>query len=515
MLRQMPSARWCWLPAAITAVCGAGCNDRAPLSLPVVDAAPPSDAGPGSGSLAWAIPVGVGAPGGGSTTVTALVPLSDGGVIVTGRLAGTVSFAADKTLAAPAGAGDAFVARYRSDQRLVWVRQLSAAGQALVIAGAAGLGNDEFAIVGWFAGTLTLPVIPGGGAASTLASAGGLDLFAARLASDGSVRWAVRAGGPGDDIARAVGAASNGAGGTVLAIAGASGAGAVFGPGEPGQTTAAIDDGPIFAARLSADSGALAWVRFAGGGIPSQAYSLAVGGPAPAVLVAGYANGMAPFGAGTAHATVLDPASSGRAFVARWESTGDFTWVRGVGGSQGEGDAVTVTASGAPVLAGVFEGQARFGDGAGAVTLAADGQGTGCFVTGLGVDGSVAWARRLAGEGVRPWRIRAAGSGDLLIAASFGGALTIDPDGSHPSTLAGAGGNDALFARLDSRGALRWAATGGGPGEDDGIDVGFDAGGFVLGAGNYVGPAAFGSGSLAVTLMSGTDGAGFVLRLAP
>ena len=510
----MPSARWCWLPAAMTALCGAGCNDRAPLS-PAADAAPPGDAAPAPGSLAWAIPVGAGAPGGGSTTVTALVPLSDGGVIVTGQLAGTVSFAPDKTLTAAAGAGNAFVARYRADQRLVWARPLSATGQALVIAGAAGLPGDELVIVGWFAGTLTLPFVPEGGLPRPIDSAGGLDLFAARLASDGSVRWQAGAGGPGDDIARTVGAASDGAGGMVLAIAGASSAGAVFGPGEPGQTSAAIDDGPIFAARLDAGTGALAWVRFAGAGIPSQAYSLAVGGPAAAVLVAGYVNGMAPFGAGTAHATVLDPSSSGRAFVARWESTGDFSWVRGVGGSQGEGDTVTVTASGAPVLAGVFAGQARFGDGAGAVTLVADGQGTGCFVTGLGVDGSVAWARRFAGEGVRPWRIRTAGPGDLLIAASFGGALTIDPDGPNPSMLAGAGGDDALFARLDARGALRWAATAGGPGEDDGLDVGLDADGFVLGGGNYIGPATFGSGSLAVTLMSGTDGAGFVLRLAP
>jgi hypothetical protein len=509
----MRYARWGWLPAAVAAVSGAACDDRAPLSAPV-DGAPPGDAAPAPGSLTWAIPVGVAAPGGGSTTVTALVPLSDGGVIVAGRLAGTVSFAPDKTLTATAGAGDAFVARYRSDQRLVWVGQLSTGGQTVVIAGAAGLPGDELVIVGWFAGVLTLPAVPGG-AQLMLASAGGLDLFAARLAADGSVRWAVRAGGAGDDIARAVSAASDGSGGTVLAIAGASGAGAVFGAGEPGQTTAAIDDGPIFAARLDADHGTLAWVRFAGGGIPSQPYSVAVGGPAAAVLVAGYANGMAPFGAGTAHATVLDPSSSGRAFLARWESTGDFTWVRGVGGSQGEGDAVAVLASGAPVLAGIFEGQARFGDGASAVTLTADGQGTGCFITELGLDGSVAWARRFAAEGVRPWRIRVSGPGDLLIAASFGGALTIDPDGPHPARLAGAGGNDALFARLDSRGALRWAATGGGPGEDDGFDIGIDADGFVLGGGDYVGPAMFGSGTLAVTLMSGTDGAGFVLRLAP
>ena len=251
------------------------------------------EAGPPPGVLDWAVSIGAqpSPAAAGTTTVKAVVALDDGGAIVAGSFTGSVAFASDTIRDGTPGSG--FVARYRRDQRLVWVHVLgaSAGDGRVVVADAASLGDGETIVAGWFDGTLTERR---DGAPLAVASAGGLDAFVARLASDGSVRWIKRAGGPGDDIARgvAVGAAAGGA--PSIAITGAIGGGAVFGPGEAAETRAAALDGPVFAARMDGD-GALVWARFAGGGVPGQGYGVAHDAAA-AVAVTGYVNGAAAFG---------------------------------------------------------------------------------------------------------------------------------------------------------------------------------------------------------------------------
>src|SRR5580692_8017257 len=180
------------------------------------------DAGPASGAVDWGIVVGPAARTGGSTTVTAVVPLSDG--IVAGGFVGTVAFAPDVTQTASAPRG-AYVARYRSDQRLVWVTTFAAPAGDVEIADLAPLDGGEVAVAGWFGATLTIADTGGDSAGATLTSAGGLDLFVARLASDGSLRWSKRAGGPDDDIARGVASRIDASGAVAIALTGAIGPG--------------------------------------------------------------------------------------------------------------------------------------------------------------------------------------------------------------------------------------------------------------------------------------------------
>jgi len=474
-----------------------------------------TDAGAAPGVLDWAIPVGSqpSPAAAGATTVKAVVALDDGGAIVAGSFTGSVAFAPDTIRDGSPGAG--FAARYRRDQRLVWVHVLGAEGGRVVVADAAALGDGEIVVAGWFDGTLTerrdtAPI--------TVASAGGLDAFVARLASDGSVRWIKRAGGPGDDIARGV-AVGAGAGAAVsIAITGAIAGGAVFGPGEAAETRASISDGPVFAARLDGE-GALVFARFAGGGVPGQGYGVAHDGAA-AIAVTGYVNGVAAFGNDVRGAPVsIDPAA-GRAFVARWDSGGRLLWAQPLAGPMGEGDAIAIGAGGAIVAVGLFQGQARFGAGAAAPALIADSPGqSGAYVAAFAGDGATLWARRLVGIGIHPWRLRAGPEGDLLLAASFGGGIVLDPDGARPLTLFSTDrSTDALFARLAADGSLRWANAGGGPGAEQGVDFTAARDGSSWAVGTYYGPAAFGSGSAfgagpAVSLDSGTDGGSFLLRL--
>lgn len=515
--------------ASACAVASLACSER-PLPLraeptgsdagadhgpsPVDAGAAPGEAGVPPGVLDWAVAVGAqpSPAAAGSTTVKAVVATDDGGAIVAGSFTGSVGFAADVIRDGTPGSG--FVARYRRDQRLVWVHVLGAESGRVVVADMSSLGDDEVAVAGWFDGTLAerrdvAPIV--------VPSAGGLDLFVARLASDGSVRWIRRAGGPGDDIARGVAASADTGGAASIAITGAIADGAVFGPGEAGETRALGGAGPVFAARLGGD-GALVWARFVGGGVPGQGYGVAHD-RAAAVAVTGYVNGVAAFGNDVSGVPVsIDPAV-GRAFVARWDAGGRLLWAQPAAGPAGEGDAIAVTAEGAIIATGLFQGQARFGAGGPAPVLTADSPGKDAvYVAAFATSGATMWARRLTGIGIRPWRVRSSSDGDVLVAASFGGGVVVDPDGPMPLTIYASGDTDALFVRLGGDGALRWAAAGGGPGGEQGADFTRTHDGATWAVGTYHGPAAFGTGSAfgagtAVRLESGTDGGSFLLRL--
>src|SRR5262245_36223751 len=108
---------------------GAACSAR-PLAIPdggASDAGAIGDAGVAAqpSRFDWGIPVGApSAPSlAGWTQAARVVSAGDGGAIVAGRFGGSVAFAPDKTIAGDeAGAG--FVARYRRDQRLIWVTPL-------------------------------------------------------------------------------------------------------------------------------------------------------------------------------------------------------------------------------------------------------------------------------------------------------------------------------------------------------------------------------------------------------
>jgi hypothetical protein len=512
--------------AALAALAALAACARAPLpaapgTSPAVDGgdgggvpeAGAPDAGADAGRappLDWGIAVGaqVAPTVAGATHVGAVVPVSDGGAVVGGNFVGTVSFALDRTLTDD-GSGSGYVARFRRDQRLVWVVELH--GDEVAVSDLAGLGNDEVVAVGWFAGTLRID--QAGGSSIAVPSRGGLDAFAARFAADGSVRWLTTGGGPGDDIARAAAALVSGTDGSALiALTGAVGDAVVFGSGATAVGPSAPASGPIYVARLDGNGGVRS-VSFAGGGVPGQGYGVAIDGLG-ATVATGFVNGPSSFGTSPAGVPVTVDPAAGRAFVARWDVSARLEWALPIAGPNGEGDAVAIDGAGQILACGQFEDQVAFGSGPNARSLTSDtpgGQGT--YLVALDASGATLWARRLAGLGTRPWRLRAAPGGAWLIAGWFGGGILLDPDGPSPARLFSAGGNEAMFVRLGSDGVLDWAFGGGGPGDDEGFDLAAASDGTSWAVGDYAGPATFGAGSAAVTLDSGTDGNGFLLHL--
>ncbi|HSS40574.1 MAG TPA: hypothetical protein VLT58_17545, partial [Polyangia bacterium] len=133
-----------------------------------------------------------------------------------------------------------------------------------------------------FTGVFTRDALFG---STTLTSSGGRDLFVARYANDGTLLWAVEAGGQLDDEGSAIAALSDGS----IAVAGYFSGTAVFGrgtahevsltsPGPPGQ----ID---LFVARYTPDGDVL-WAQEAGGNSQEFALGLAARPDGGVVLMA-------------------------------------------------------------------------------------------------------------------------------------------------------------------------------------------------------------------------------------
>jgi hypothetical protein len=455
----------------------------------------------------------IGVTGGGFSRITGVVPLADSGVVVVGGFREVGRFAPDKTLTARGGL-DGFVARYRLNQTLAWVAQIGGPEDD-VISDVATLPGGEMAITGWFAGTAVFRPATANTLEIAVTSAGLDDCFLAQLASDGSVRWARRAGGSAHaDISRGIATSASGR----LAITGAVGPSAVFGPGEARQTVVPPGDGPIFVAMYQAD-GQLDWVRFSIGG-PGQGYGIAMIGLEDSPVITGYFNGMAVFGAGADGAGGRALAQSdGRAFLARYASNGALAWVKQMAGSEGEALSASATPQGQIAAVGTFEGSAEFGAGEPARTeLRGEVRGeVGAFVARFEPTGQLIWARRVAARGVRASSVRLLQDGALLIGGIFAGSPIIGPDGPEPITVSSMGNLDVLFTRFSQGGDLRWTAQVGGLGDDEGGAMAQTPDGALWGTGRYIGPARFGDGEpRATTLGSGTDGSGFAARfLAP
>lgn len=184
------------------------------------------------GALAWAKRT----EGPGNAWARGLAAAPDGGALVTGSLDADVTFGPGDPLAATlSAAGPAeFVARWDGAGALAWARASSSTrifpeGSGVVRGSAEGealaaLAGGGALVAGHFDARSTF--WPG-----EVATAGDLDLFVARLAPDGGVRWLRRGGGAGAELADAALLGEDGA----LVVAGRAGPSATFGAGEPGE----------------------------------------------------------------------------------------------------------------------------------------------------------------------------------------------------------------------------------------------------------------------------------------
>lgn len=267
---------------------------------------------------------------------------SGGNIYVTGDFQNTANFGSTNLVSA--GSFDCFLAKYTSAGNLIWLKQISGTGDDEPF----GLTLDNLGnpcVVGQFANTISFGT-------TNLTSAGNWEIFVAKYDTSGNLIWARRAGGTGQDAAVDVAADKSGN----LFVSGYFRTNASFGSF---ALTAASSPNNAFSDGFIAkyDSGGnVIWARGFGGSGNDVAFK-AVPDDAGNVSVTGFFNNTANFGA-----TNLTSAGSDEIFIAKYSSAGNLLWVKQAGGigSDEAGDLIMDNA-GNSYISGYFSTNATFG----------------------------------------------------------------------------------------------------------------------------------------------------------
>jgi hypothetical protein len=337
----------------------------------------------------------------------------------------------------------------------------------------AALADGSTIVTGSFGGTATFGSV-------AVTSAGGADVYVARLSPVGTWTWVATVGTSGTDVGRAITALPDGSAVVTGQIAGA----AAFG----GTTVTAFGGADVFVARIS-PTGEWQWATSAGGSGADDGRGITALPDGSAVVVGSIASS-ASFGA-----TALAGAGGADLFAARVDPDGAWTWARRGGGTGGDhAAAVTAHPDGSVVLTGWFEGTASFGGTA----LSATG-GDDLVVAKLSPGGDWTWVVRAGGSGQDAGRaVTVHGDGSAVVAGTLGGAAVV-----AGTVLTPVGGTDLLLAAITSDGVWRWAVTGGSTADDHlrGTVARLDGSTFV--AGQLGAPATL--GTVAVPSAGGVD----------
>jgi len=285
------------------------------------------------------------------------------------------------------------------------------------------------------------------------------NFFIARYNQDGTLAWAKSAVSDGmDDSGFAVIALSDN---SCIAV-GQFMRSAVFGAGEPNETTLSTPSGrAIFLARYNPD-GTLAWAKSA---ISNSSWEKANGVVELSdgtLGVAGRHGDGAVFGAGEPNETALEASGHADIFIARYNEDGTLLWVKGAGGTsfEDEGAAICALSDDSMVITGSFGRDAVFGAGEPNETTLHEASDSGdVFVARYDKDGSLLWARRGGsatlwdhGMGLSPL------PDDSFIATGWHG-----PASSFNDTPLGSDGrNDVFVIRYTQDGEILWAHRAGG-----------------------------------------------------
>ncbi len=363
-----------------------------------------------NGQLAWVRHCG----GVADDSGRGLAVADDGSVLVAGAFTDVATFGAgeaNETTLSSAGGEDIFVARFADDGSLLWAH------------GAGGIDHDRAQdlalaadgaafVVGEYQSTALFG--EGGAGETSLPFYRARDIFVARYEADGTLAWVRRAGGDGENIGRAIATSADGG----LLITGEFRESAIFGEGQPNQTTlVSRSAADVFVAKYGAD-GALAWARRMGSASETDAsddvgWDIA-GASDGGVYVTGEFGENAIFGEGDSAQTTLVATALSNLFVCKLDGDGVLSWVaRSKGSFSDAGIGVAETDDGGAVVTGRFHGSTKFDNEAG-VPVELESRGLFDIMTArYSADGALVWAKHAGGY-----------SGD-----DTGNGVAVGPDG--------------------------------------------------------------------------------------
>lgn len=356
-------------------------------------------------------------------------------------------------------------------------------------------------VTGYFGGTVDFD--PGAGV-TELRGSPPADIFLAKYAPDGALRWARHiGGGQGADMPHTVVVAP---GGDLLLLGYFTGT-VDFDPLEGTTLLSSSGARDVFMARFDSAGRLLRAVGFGGSG-DDEGMDLevdAAGGVYVTALLTGTAD-VDPGPGVVAHTSL----GTGDLFVARY--TGDFAhvWSFRVGADgEDQGAGIDVDAAGNVYVSGSFQRTVDFDPGPGVRALTSAGVND-LVVAKYDGGGNHLWSQRAGGPGndvMAPGGIDLDSEGRVLLTGRFAGTVDFDP-GAGVASLRSEGVEDVFVARFREDGTYDLAFRLGSTALDGGHRVVVDAAGDMLVGGWFRGSVDFdpGEGSARVTAV-GADGA--------
>ena len=315
---------------------------------------------------------------------------------------------------------------------------------------------------------------------TTLTNTGGYDSFLVKYNSRGQVQWLKHFFGDASDFGLALAVDSSGSAYVVgnfysdvltldsFAVTNSTG-------------TSASD---IFAAKFDSD-GNTQWLRRFGGDGTDTAFHVAVDHSYNVLITGSFFSTTIAFDS----VTLTNASTDTDMFLVKLDSAGHVLWARRAGGPKGDtGYRMVVDADNNCYVTGYFNTSATFGTTA---LISAGGFDT--YIAKYDSAGNLQWVTSGGGTGTdEGFCIAQDAAGNSYITgyfssttATFGGQV-----------IHSAGGNDIFTAKISPSGAVLWAKSAGGAGDDRGRAVAVDAHGNAYVTGYFSGSATFGTTSL-------------------
>ncbi len=294
--------------------------------------------------------------------------------------------------------------KYSPNGELLWYRQFGGSehdyGTSISVD---NVGNVY--VTGQFQGTADF-------GSFNLISTGGMDIFIAKIDSDGNWLWVKHTGSNSDDYGRSISVDNVGN----VYVTGSFAGTASFGI----TTLSSSGSNDIFIAKMDSEGNWL-WAEGAGGSSTDVGYSISVDNDGD-VYVTGYFEGTADFGN-----ISLSTEGAQDIFVAKIDSSGNWVWAERAGGQTNDySQSISVTNNGV-YITGNFSTLADFGP----YTLSSNDIGTNqrdIFIAKLDKNGNWRWAERAGGaSGDSGTSITVDNDGDVYVTGYFEGTADFGP----------------------------------------------------------------------------------------
>ncbi len=379
-------------------------------------------------------------------------------------------------------------------------------GQSLVVDA-----SENVYTLGTFVGTADFDP---GTSTSNLTSAGSTDIFLSKLDANGNFVWTKHFGGASVDDGNAIALDASGN----LYIAGTFSGTVDFNPGAGTSNLTSSGELDMFLVKLDAN-GNFVWAKRIGSALTEEVFSIDLDASGN-IYATGYfgdliaVNYNLDFDPG-ANVSNLSCSNSYASFVLKLDNTGNFVWVKKIGGgtssSQVNAYSISIDNSNNIYTTGGFGGTTDFDPGVSTFNLVSSSVDV--FISKLDVNGNFIWAKKIGGSNFdQGLSIALDGADNVYTTGYFNGTSDFDP-GTGTFNLTSAGIKDIYITKLNASGNFIWAKRFGGTLSDVGNNITFDNSENIYAIGNFSGTVDFDPGSGTFDLTSSGSSDVFISKL--